>query len=199
MTCACPPNGCSALTNSWLARLSPELGDRRPHQLSGGERQHIGIARAVAVKFIVSDEPVSALDVSVQANVLNLLVKLQEELYLTYLFISHHLGIVRHVTQHVAVMYLGRVVEPSCDSELFERPPHPYTQALLAAVPSLDPEVVAETVAVEGDLPNAIDPPSGCHFHPRCPYAMDVCGVESPALRAVSSGRAVTCQLPPPD
>jgi oligopeptide/dipeptide ABC transporter ATP-binding protein len=177
--------------------LSAELGDRRPHQLSGGQRQRAMIALALACRpaLVIADEPTTALDVSVQAQVLNLLVKLQEELHLTYLFISHNLGVVRHVSQRVAVMYLGRIVEEAPTGELFERPLHPYTQALLEAVPSLDPDVVTETVAVEGDLPNAIDPPSGCHFHPRCPAVMDVCRREYPALRTVSAGRVVACHL----
>jgi oligopeptide/dipeptide ABC transporter ATP-binding protein len=177
--------------------LSPAMANRRPRQFSGGQRQRIGIARALAVgpEFIVADEPVSALDVSVQAQVLNLLVELQEQLDLTYLLISHNLGVVRHLSRRVVVMYLGRVVEEAPTVELFAEPLHPYTQALMLAVPQLDPDEVVETVAVEGDLPNPINPPSGCHFHPRCPFAMDVCRSESPLLRRVAPKRVVACHL----
>jgi oligopeptide transport system ATP-binding protein len=179
--------------------LSPDMANRKPHQFSGGQRQRIGIARALAVdpEFIVADEPVSALDVSIQAQVLNLMMHLQDDLKLTYLFISHNLGVVRHVSQRVAVMYLGRIVEMAPTAELFAEPLHPYTRALLRAVPSLDPDVGTQTAAVEGDLPNPINPPTGCHFHPRCPFAMEICRQEYPALRSMGLGRKVACHLYP--
>jgi len=195
----CPREERGARVDELLERvgLAPELADRRPRQFSGGQRQRIGIARALAVgpEFIVADEPVSALDVSVQAQVLNLLVELQEQLDLTYLFISHNLGVVRHLSRRVVVMYLGRVVEEAPTGELFAEPLHPYTQALMQAVPQLDPDEAVQAAAVEGDLPNAIHRPSGCHFHPRCPFAMDVCRSESPELRRVAARRVVACHL----
>ena len=176
--------------------LAPEFAGRRPHQFSGGQRQRIGIARALAVEpeFIVADEAVSALDVSVQAQVLNLMMRLQEELGLTYLFISHNLTVMRHISEHVAVMYLGRVVEQSPTETLFAEPLHPYTQALLKAAPKPTPRRRAITPAVSGDIPSPIDRPTGCHFHPRCKFAMDVCRVEYPAARRVGSA-VVACHL----
>ena len=176
--------------------LAPEFAGRRPHQFSGGQRQRIGIARALAVEpeFIVADEAVSALDVSVQAQVLNLMMRLQEELGLTYLFISHNLTVMRHISEHVAVMYLGRVVEQSPTETLFAEPLHPYTQALLKAAPKPTPRRRAITPAVSGDIPSPIDRPSGCHFHPRCKFVMDVCRVEYPAARRVGDA-VVACHL----
>jgi oligopeptide transport system ATP-binding protein len=176
--------------------LAPEFAGRRPHQFSGGQRQRIGIARALAVEpeFIVADEAVSALDVSVQAQVLNLMMRLQEELGLTYLFISHNLTVMRHISEHVAVMYLGRVVEQSPTETLFAEPLHPYTQALLKAAPKPTPRRRAITPAVSGDIPSPIDRPSGCHFHPRCKFVMDVCRVEYPAARRVGAA-VVACHL----
>lgn len=195
----CPKESRKARVAELLDRvgLSPEMANRRPRQFSGGQRQRIGIARALAMgpEFIVADEPVSALDVSVQAQVLNLLTELQEELGLTYLLISHNLGVIRHLTRRIVVMYLGKVVEESPTGDLFEDPLHPYTQALIRAVPDIDPDRAVGTVAVEGDLPNPIHPPSGCHFHTRCPFAMDVCRSEYPQPRHVASGRLVACHL----
>ena len=169
---------------------------RYPHQFSGGQRQRIGIARALAVKpeFIVCDEAVAALDVSIQAQVLNLFMKLREEFNLTYLFISHDLGVVRHLSDRVAIMYLGRVVEEGPAEELFDKPNHPYTVALLAEIPRLDTRR-RQFAPIKGEIPSPLDPPSGCHFHPRCPHAMDRCRVEAPLLREIAPGRRSACHL----
>jgi len=186
-----------------VAGLFDRVGLRRaqmdnfPHQFSGGQRQRIGIARALALKpkLIVADEPVSALDVSIQAQVLNLMMDLQRELGLAYLFISHNLAVVEHISHRIAVMYLGRIVEYTDKTTLFTRPLHPYTESLLLAVPVPDPRVKRQKRLLQGDVPSPINPPSGCHFHTRCPYAVDRCRVESPALREVKPGQLVACHL----
>lgn len=178
------------------AGLDPAYMRRYPHQFSGGQRQRIGIARALAVnpRFIVCDESVAALDVSIQAQVLNLFMDLRDELGLTYLFISHDLSVVEHISDRVAIMYLGRIVEQGSKHELFARPNHPYTKALLAEVPTLDPGKKIFT-AIKGEIPSPINPPSGCHFHPRCPHAMPRCLSEKPPLQEVSSGHLSACHL----
>ena len=176
--------------------LDPSYASRYPHQFSGGQRQRIGIARALAVKpdFIVCDEAVAALDVSIQAQVLNLFMDLRERLGLTYLFISHNLAVVEHLSDRVAIMYLGRLVEVARAEELFARPNHPYTQALLAEVPTLDAtRRVYKPIA--GELPSPLDPPPGCAFHPRCPHAFARCKVERPAIREVAPGHISACHL----
>ena len=174
-----------------------ELVDQRPDQLSGGGRQRVSIARALAVKprLIVADEPVSALDVSVQAQVLNLFEKLRAELGLTYVFITHDLAVVRRLSDRIAVMYLGRVVEEAPTGDLFRRPLHPYTKALLDAAPELHMRKSTRTPALDGDLPNAITPPTGCVFHPRCPQAMDICRREVPLTIRPAAERTVACHL----
>lgn len=171
--------------------------DRYPHEFSGGQRQRIGIARAVILQpdFIIADEPVSALDVSVQSQVINLMLDLQKEFGLTYLFISHDLSVVQHMTDRVAVMYLGKIVEIAETEDLFHQPKHPYTQALISAVPVVHPSEVKERIILQGDVPSPANPPSGCSFHTRCPYAMDICGTVAPMPIDFGSGHIVNCHL----
>jgi peptide/nickel transport system ATP-binding protein len=178
------------------AGLDPAYKRRYPHQFSGGQRQRIGIARALAVQpeFLVCDEAVAALDVSIQAQILNLFMDLRAELNLTYLFISHDLGVVEHLSDRVMIMYLGRIVEAAASEEIFNHPNHPYTQALLAEVPRIEVRK-REFTAIIGEIPSPLAPPSGCHFHPRCPHAMPICREIAPQLREVAPGHRSACHL----
>jgi peptide/nickel transport system ATP-binding protein len=178
-----------------LVGMRPEYMQRFPHAFSGGQRQRIGIARALSVnpRLVVADEPVSALDVSVQAQILNLMLDLQKRLNLTYLFVAHNLSVVKHICDRVAVMYVGKLVEMADTEELYHSPQHPYTAALMAAVPVADPRINSGSVELKGEVPSPANPPSGCYFHPRCEFAVDACRTETPVLREITPNHFVAC------
>jgi peptide/nickel transport system ATP-binding protein len=178
-----------------LVGLRPEYMHRYPHAFSGGQRQRIVIARALALhpRLVVADEPVSALDVSVQAQVLNLLLELQQRLHLTYLFVAHDLSVVKHISDRVAVMYVGKIAEMAPTEEIFNAPRHPYTSALLSAVPVADPRIRSQMTPLKGEVPSPANPPSGCYFHPRCPYVVDICRTQTPPLEEISAQHYVSC------
>jgi len=177
--------------------LTPEQGRRYPHEFSGGQRQRIGIARALALNpcLIIGDEPVSALDVSIQAQIINLLIELQGEFDLSYIIIAHDLAVVEHICDRIAVMYLGKIVEMASYKDLYTDAKHPYTQALLSAIPVPDPKTSKQRMILKGDVPSPINPPSGCHFHPRCPQRMDVCNKDEPGIKDLGDEHHVACYL----